>query len=524
MTRVTTILSVAGLITVLALGVAFAEPRKSRNEATFALVVGSNHSVDRELKPLRYADDDAARYFDLFRALGFRTYLLMEPDANTRRLHVQAAAEAQPPQEAALLASVEQLKRDIAQARGRNLRTMLYLIYAGHGNVKEDRGYITLEDARFDAKTLREKVIDPIDADQVHLIIDACYSFFLAHSRGPGGKRRSYEGFLQLKETFPSERIGLLLSTSSARESHEWDAFQSGVFSHEVRSGLYGAADANGDDQVTYREMAAFVARANAAVPNERYRPRIFARPPQTTQTLLDLRSPDRRYLEIPGSLSGRYFLEDKRGVRLVDFHSSARQSLRITRPASAGSLYLRRLSDGFEYEVPSNETVARLATLEAKPARAEQRGSAHEAFSTLFSLAFDDGIVETVDLAAGNIPTLTEQQDAAGVLDKETILWTSLGVGAASLAGAVAMTIVALNLDGDREGRSQVEIQDRHQDATALMTGAYILYGVVGASAIAAALTYLFWDDGPDEEEQAPMAGVGFLGDGALLQVGGRF
>ena len=40
-----------------------------------------------------------------------------------------------------------------------------------------------------------------------------------------------------------SGRIGFLLSTSSGRESHEWEGVQAGVFSHEVRSGLYGAAD-----------------------------------------------------------------------------------------------------------------------------------------------------------------------------------------------------------------------------------------------------------------------------------------
>ena len=44
--------------------------------ATFALVVGVNTSLDKDVAPLKYADDDAARYFDLFRLLGARTTVL----------------------------------------------------------------------------------------------------------------------------------------------------------------------------------------------------------------------------------------------------------------------------------------------------------------------------------------------------------------------------------------------------------------------------------------------------------------
>ena len=70
-----------------------------------------------------------------------------------------------------------------------------------------------------------------IAADETHLIIDACYSIFLAYSRGPGGARRPLYGFTRLKGITDNDRVGLLLSTSAARESHEWDALQAGVFS-----------------------------------------------------------------------------------------------------------------------------------------------------------------------------------------------------------------------------------------------------------------------------------------------------
>ncbi|HXU82275.1 MAG TPA: hypothetical protein VN914_12820, partial [Polyangia bacterium] len=73
--------------------------------ATFALIIGVNQSPERDLLPLRYADDDAARYRDLFRELGARTHLLASLDENTRRLHPEAAAEAAPARSAALAAA-----------------------------------------------------------------------------------------------------------------------------------------------------------------------------------------------------------------------------------------------------------------------------------------------------------------------------------------------------------------------------------------------------------------------------------
>src|SRR5207247_3242095 len=142
---------------------------------------------------------------------------------------------------------IQALASDIRQARQRNVKTALYFVYAGHGNVRDGHGYVTLEDARIDGAALEADVLKKINADQTHFIVDACYSYFLAVGRGPGGQRHELRGFTQLAGLAARESVGLLLSTSSARESHEWAGVQAGVFSHEVRSGLYGAAGAAGD-------------------------------------------------------------------------------------------------------------------------------------------------------------------------------------------------------------------------------------------------------------------------------------
>ena len=98
----------------------------------------------------------------------------------------------------------------------------------------------------------------------------------LALPRGPGGIRRPASGFVNLEAAARAGHIGFLLSSSLSGETHEWAGFEAGVFSHEVRSGLYGAADADGDGRVTYPEIAAFVERANAAIVNQRFRPRVL--------------------------------------------------------------------------------------------------------------------------------------------------------------------------------------------------------------------------------------------------------
>ena len=97
--------------------------------AMFALVVGSNISVDAKLPALHYADDDAARYFDLFRFAGMRTLLLTRLDESTRRLHPAAAAEARPPVREELARAAKTLAADVERARADGLETVLYVVF-----------------------------------------------------------------------------------------------------------------------------------------------------------------------------------------------------------------------------------------------------------------------------------------------------------------------------------------------------------------------------------------------------------
>jgi len=486
------LLAFALCVGLLALGRRARADEDAQPSATFALIIGSNQSVDPGLPLLKYADDDAARYLDLFRLLGARTYLLTRLDENTRRLHPQAAAEADEPRRAPFDRVTAQLARDVAQATARGVETIVYFVYAGHGDVKNGQGYIALEDSRVTGAELAQ-IVGRIPAARVHVIIDACASYFLAYSRGPGGERRELPGFHASALT-EDGRVGVLLSTSSARESHEWDGFEGGVFSHEVRSGLYGAADADGDGKVSYREIAAFLARANAAVPNERFRPDVYARAPVGSDALLDIRSGLRRRLVIDGAHAGHYVLEDARGVRIADVHNAPGQTLSLARPGPAFALYLRRATDQHEFSIEAAPEVVALADLAESEPRSRPRGAAHDSFSLVFSLPFDEAAVaEYRPPPAPLLPPGAEAAPARTTAKKVAGL-AALGVGIAGLGAGTVLAIAAqVNSHGSSPFESQASAVSRNDRTASFDTGATASF-VAGGALAGTGLVLLLW------------------------------
>ena len=484
----------ASAFAVLVAPVARAEERST---ASFALVIGANVSVDKDLVPLKYADDDAARNFDMFRLLGANTTVLARLDDNTRRLHPQAAAEAHEPKKADFDAAMAKLALDVAQAAERGLEPTVYVVYAGHGNVEGGRGYVTLEDARLTGADLA-RALAKVPAKRIHLVVDACSSYFLAYSRGAGGARRAVTSFATDATLTSDPRIGLLLSTSSARESHEWDSFQAGVFSHEVRSGLYGAADADGDGVVTYREIAAFVSRANASIPNEKFRPDVHTRPPAGGEALIDLRRSRGRRLEIDGAHAGHYYLEDAHGVRLADVHNARGSTLYLVRPPplspGGGSVYLRRTEDDRELRLPPLGDVISVAELSDEAPRIAARGAAHEAFSSLFSLPFDEAVVRAFrEPQIASEPAAPLPKDAPGLGTRRLVGLGIAGGGLAFTATGLAFAVSAGSANNLPVNASQSEAQSANGRITRENTLAALFVGT-GLVALAGGAALYFW------------------------------
>jgi len=508
----------AGAAVLGALSVASPASAEGPTAATFALVIGANVSVDKDLPPLKYADDDAARTFDLFRLLGASTTVLARLDDNTRRLHPQAAAEAREPKKADFDAAIDQLAADVSRAAGRGLETTVYVMYAGHGNVEGGRGYVTLEDTRLTGADLA-RALARVPAKRIHLVVDACSSYFLAYGRGAGGARRAVTSFATDASLTSDPRIGLLLSTSSARESHEWDAFQAGVFSHEVRSGLYGAADADGDGLVTYREIAAFVARANAAIPNEKFRPDVHTKAPAGGEALVDLRGARGRRVEIDGAHPGHYYVEDAHGVRVADVHNTAGATLYLVRPPPTGSVFLRRTSDDRELRLPPLGDVVSLAELTDEAPRIAARGAAHEAFSSLFSLPFDANVVRDYREPAMPAPTPEPPAwEAPGLGTRRTV---ALGIAGAGLVFAGTGLAFAVSAGGAGDlpaGASQADAASANARISRENTLAGALLAT-GAVALVGGATLFFWP-----KARAPRVSVAPLAGGGFVSAGGSF
>ncbi|MEK6609103.1 MAG: hypothetical protein AABZ30_15705, partial [Myxococcota bacterium] len=319
--------------------------------------------------------------------------------------------------------------------------------------------------------------------------------WFLAFERGPGGERRRYGGgFVDAggAERFPE--VGFVLSTSSATDSHEWEEFQAGVFSHEVRSGLRGAADADGDGRISYAEIGAFVQRANAAVPNPRFRPRFAVVPPRASAdgprtAVLDWASGAAARRLLVDAPVGRLFVEDRQGVRVLDANPAAGAAIALHLPR--GAAFVR--AGPHEYALPS-EGDARLAALAAAPSAVGRRGALHEAFKYLFAAPFDaravasymnepEGELERASVAPPRSSRATVRRVAG---------WTGLG---AALAGA-GLTGAAFAMRSGADDASQVERAQANGRIHALNIAALASYGVAAAAG-ATWLALELWPDG---------------------------
>jgi hypothetical protein len=458
--------------------------------ARFALILGVNRSVDADAALLRYADDDAAKYQELFRGLGARTYLIARLDANTERLHAQAVAEAREPTRAELVRAVDQLVADMRFASERHVRTIVYVVFSGHGNAENGRAYLSLEDSRLFGSDLDNLILDRVGASEFDVIVDACQSYLLASTRGPGGRRHEVHDFVARPGIRPRRNLGMLLSTSISGESHEWQGVEAGIFSHEVRSGLYGAADADGDGVVTYAEIASFVQRANASITAERFRPEVYARPPQDGQALVDLRALPGHRIEIGRGEHAHYTLENSEGVQIAEFHNSSEQPVTILEPAQTLPLFLRRVNDDAEFAVPLGLEHVRVADLEPSSGLIASRGAAAYAFGKIFALPFGPSWVH-------RLPE-EDTQDAPqprrpGDRWRPVLGWSLVGVGlAAGLTGAGLELSAEQTRAGLASSASQQQAQDVNRTLQARGWQAGISFGISGLAAGAGAVILL--------------------------------
>jgi hypothetical protein len=348
-----------------AAGSAEARPR------TYAVVVAENRSLDPEVRPLQFADDDGAKTWELFSLFADRTALFVVLDADSARQHPEAAAHAEVPERAAIFERLARFNVEMERDLERGDEPELFFIYAGHGDVDDSgQGYVNLRDARLTRGELYRDIIAPSKARYVHVIVDACKSYFLVNARGSkrtwvddrvsdtesdAGAARLH-AFLEEEQLERHPRAGVIVATSGDQETHEWSRYRGGILSHELRSALTGAADVNGDGRVEYSELRAFLAAANSRVRNPEARVDVFARAPALDRhrALVDLRraSPNARFLHFGAGLGGHFFVEDERGVRYADLNKEPGAAVEVL--VGRGGYFVRRDPGDSEAEVKS--------------------------------------------------------------------------------------------------------------------------------------------------------------------------
>lgn len=406
----------------------------------FALAIGNNRAPSVE--SLRYADDDALGMHQLFLDANVDSRLLASFDAATRELHPSAA-----PRGPATLGEVE---REMAAVRARaralearGVRTEFYFFFSGHGDVAGGEGRLLLEDHALTRAELYE-LLEASGASYNHVFLDACSSFLVAAKRADAQRRQPVDpGFARRQTPDELGNVGFVLSSSSDRESHEWERYEAGIVSHELRSGLRGAADADLDGRISYAELAAFLQQANKAIDIRRLRPDPFVLPPGRRDWQRPVLSwPTQTVsVRVRGGATGHFYVENARGERLLDAHPSPDQWLHLHLPGDR-PLFIRNHDRPAEYEV-AGSAPAEVSMLEpVASALRRAKGAEQLALQRLFAAPFGRANVLEYEHTLRLAPALGEP-----ALDPASPWLQPLGytaLGAAAVGGGLSALALA--------------------------------------------------------------------------------
>jgi hypothetical protein len=512
----------------------------------YALIVANQRSLSPGVAPLEYADDDAAKYAEFFGAIASEVEVLAVLDRDAERLHPGVASRAKPPDRPSLLEALRNLFARIERDRAARLDVVFYFVMIGHGELAPSgEGYVSLLDSPFSRADLYREVLAKSPATINHVIIDACDSYFIVNQRGEpgpdvGGPSRG-ERFAEELSRYPN--TGVLLSTSSAKESHEWSAYRAGVFSHELRSAMTGAADVNGDGAIDYSEIHAFVAAANLAVDDPRARVEPFVQPPRVRMSEPLVVLPEGRfshYLAIPKGRPFRFYVEDDRGVRYADANVTGELDVYLgLLPRDA--YWVRTFEGNREKRIELAGSASRRIVVDRDSlGRAEvaRRGSSNDSFrAKLFAEPFGRHFHRGFAAAHGYLPpNIVARPFAPG--DEATLetsnarpfAYAVLGGGVLFAGGAILAAVLSHSAESDLndhlDGSGNVvglstadaqALQDKSRRWAIARTG----LGIGAGAALATGLAVLLWPDGEPPTISAnatPTAG------GAIVSIGDQF
>jgi hypothetical protein len=484
----------------LAAVIACAAPARAAR-VVYALAIGVNQAPAAAgeggpLARLRYADDDAVRYFQLFERFAADARLLTVLDAPTRRRYPGLVARAGAPTVRNLLAIAGDWARRMAADRARGDQPVLYLAFSGHG-VRGRDGTVSLAmlDGGITRQLLHERVLAALPAAMVHLFVDACHAGSVVGVRGDGLTReldattapvspREIDQLLDATSLARFPTVGAVLATSAGEEAHEWSGIESGVFTHELLSALQGAADVNGDRRIEYSEVEAFIASANRGIRDPRAVPRVVARPPPIDRNaaLIALDQIETGlYLEGDASALGHFYVELDDGQRLLDAHLAPGLEAALALPP--GRTAFVRTPTG-EAALPAGRRGrVRIAGLRLGPPQIAARGSIeasyrHALFASPFSRSYYQAYVDRsgaspVDFAASAPRGATAAVEVRAGGRRRPAALALAGLAGAALAASATTGVLALvakrDFDATEVQREAYDARDRFERYSAI-------------------------------------------------------
>ena len=489
-----------------------------------AVVIGNNASVEEDLDPLRFADDDAFKYARFFHFVADSVSLLTRADEDSEALY--GGRDSLPPTRDNVLAALDNVVEEASRLGSNGDEVVVYFLFSGHGNYDaEGRGFLHLEDGRLTTRDLFYHLIGHSKDFYLVLLIDACNASFLVKSRGGSDRRPAGPPTLELEKY---ENVGLVLSSSSIGEVKEWGRILAGIFSHQVRSALAGVADVDGDGAITFQELASFVESANRDIDNPALKLTPYIRPPlaRPNLPLIDVsetRFPSRLALQFDRAT--RVSVYDQDMLRYADFHLSQGYGTHL---ALAGDgPFTVQVSEKKEYVVPAGAVgVVDLKGLEKRQSsELASRGVDQYYVKHLYSSPY--GAAFAADyLGKDYEPGLVFVREYARPSYESRWAWASVGVGVALLGTTGLFGVLAGDEEEAANATPWADEKAAHNDRISLYNNLTWASAVVGGAAVLAGAALFIFDRPTKSYTVAPRVGPGIklipTGGGALLE--GRF
>jgi hypothetical protein len=291
----------------------------------YGIFVGANVGGPGQV-PLRYAEDDARRMATVLDDLG---------RYGRRDLRVLLR-----PDRARLLAAVDDVAQKLRAHAARGEEAVFVFYYSGHARSNA----FNLGGDELPITALRDR-LQRVPSTLTLIVLDACQSGQFARPKGASPAADfSFNSVARL-----TTRGTVVIASSAAEElSQESDELRASYFTHHLVVGLRGAADANGDGQVSLDEAYRYAYQRTLTTTAETQ----LGRQHVTLETDLAGRGDvtvtypahARSQLELPATLSGRVLVQHQpSGTVVAEVEKSRGTPLRL---AFAGGTYDAIVSD----------------------------------------------------------------------------------------------------------------------------------------------------------------------------------